>query len=248
VVVGAVDTGGILASYSQGSAAELTVAAAGRVFCASHEGGDTEFQGTSYGEPLSMQISTSDDIGHLAAPAVAGLAAYLMSLDQYRVQLLVPGSVARNVRDLIKSLAYARLPLQPAVVWNGIDSQQIYCPVRRDTRSPGCPAQNTTSPIGPPVHSTPGSLPTHPTIPGQPPKVTTTSSSNPPPPSNAAGSLTITVHSSFVMDPLPTTSAAGSSNALPSSIATDSSSTTDGESFTSALTISPSRSTATVES
>jgi len=33
-------------------------------------------------------------------------------------------------------------PLQPAVVWNGIDSRLIQCPARRDARSPGCPALN----------------------------------------------------------------------------------------------------------
>jgi len=128
-----------------------------------------------------------------------------MSLDQYKVRLQVPGSVTRNVRDLIKSLAYARLPLQPAVVWNGIDSRRIVCPVRRDAASPACPARNTTSPIGPPVHTTmPGDLPTHPTIPGQvtatsssspPPSITTTtltSSSNSPPPG-----ITLTVPSDF---------------------------------------------------
>src|SRR6266568_9452946 len=103
----------------------------------------------------------------LAAPAVAGLAAYLMSLDQYRAQILVARSVAKNVRDLIKSLAYARLALQPVVAWNGIDSRQIQCPVRRDARSPGCPALNNTSPVVPPPRTTPG----------QPPKVTVTSSS-----------------------------------------------------------------------
>jgi hypothetical protein len=112
-----------------------------------------------------MQMSsTSDDIGRgdLAAPAVAGLAAYLMSLDQYRTRLQVPGSVARNVRDLIKSLAYARLPLQPAVVWNGIDSRQHPCPAaaRRDAGSPGCPAPNTTTPSVPPHQTTPS----HPTL------------------------------------------------------------------------------------
>jgi len=90
----------------------------------------------------------------LAAPAVAGLAAYLMSLDEYRAQLLVPGSVGRNVRDLIKSLAYARLPLQPAVVWNGIDLRQIQCAVRRDAGSSGCPARNTTVSIAPPTVTT----------------------------------------------------------------------------------------------
>jgi len=103
------------------------------------------------------QLLMALDTGTSAAPAVAGLAAYLMSLDQYRVQLQVPGSVARNVRDLIKALAYARLPLQPAVVWNGIDSREIYCPVRRDAGSSGCPTRNTTLPIGPPA--TPKSKP-----------------------------------------------------------------------------------------
>ena len=194
---------------------------------------------------------TSDIIGHghLAAPAVAGLAAYLMSLDQYRVQLLVPGSVARNVRDLIKSLAYARLPDQPVVLWNGIDSREIYCPVRRDAGSSGCPARNATSPISPPVQTkTPGSRP-NPVIPGQSPKVTATSSSNSPLPSNAAGSLTITVHSSsdsfsLMIDPSATTTAtvtlASGSNSLPSD-----SSISFNDPYTYTLTISLSGSTAT---
>ena len=44
----------------------------------------------------------------------------------------------------IKSLGYSRLFIQPAVVWNGIDSRQFYCPVRRDAGSSGCPARNAT--------------------------------------------------------------------------------------------------------
>jgi len=101
--------------------------------------------------PFNADILTSDGVGNddLAAPAVAGLAAYFMSLDQYRQQIQVPGSVARNVRDLIRSLAYARSPLQPVVAWNGIDSRQIQCPVRRDAGSSGCPVRNTTSVIPP---------------------------------------------------------------------------------------------------
>ena len=120
----------------------------------------------------------------LASPAVAGLAAYFMSLDQYRTRLQVPGSVARNVRDLIKELAYARRALQPAVVWNGIDSRQIQCPVRRDASS-GCPASNTTLPIGPPPQTRP------------PTKGTATSSSSALS-SLPGGGLTITSALSFV--------------------------------------------------
>ncbi len=93
MVVDAVDTDGIRVQYSQGLAAELTVSA-----------------------PVSVGR------GDLATPAVASLAAYFVSLDQYRQRLLVPGSVARNVRDLIKSLAIARLP-QLVFVWNGIGSR-----------------------------------------------------------------------------------------------------------------------------
>jgi len=209
-------------------------------------------------------LLTSDDIGrrHLAAPAVAGLAAYLMSLDRYRSQLLVQGSVAKEVRDLIKSLAYARLTDQPVVLWNGIDSQEIYCPVRHDAGSSACPAQNTTSLIGPPVpvHTkTPGGPPTpKPAIQGQSPKVAATSSSNPSPPSNAVGSLTIMVPSSFdslyfslVRGPLATTSttvtlagSAGPIPSLPSSITTLNSSTTTygGESLTAVMSPGPNRS------
>jgi hypothetical protein len=155
VVVGGVETSGIYWRQSQGLAAELTVSAPATVFCATGSEGAAIETGTSFGEPLSGYISLAfDDIGrgNLATPAVAGLAAYFMSLDQYRVQLQVQGYVARNVRDLIKSLAYARLPLQPAVVWNGIDSREYLCPVRRDAGSSGCPARNTT--IVPPAHGT----------------------------------------------------------------------------------------------
>src|SRR6266545_3561895 len=122
------------------------------------------------------------------------------------------------------------LPNQPAVIWNGIDSQEIYCPVRRDAAL-ACPDQNTTSQIGLPVPvqtKTQGGLP-NPVIPG-----TATSTSNPPP-STVVGSLTIEVHSSsdswsLVRGPLATTSTtvtpAGSSKLLPSSITTDSSTAT----------------------
>ena len=62
------------------------------------------------------------------------------------------------MRDLIKELAYARRPLQPAVVWNGIDSRQVQCPVRRDASS-GCPVVNTTLPFGVPPYTIPSRIP-----------------------------------------------------------------------------------------
>ena len=64
VVVGAVDTSGIYAPYSQGLAAELTVSAVGRVVCASRQGGTSQSQGTSYGEFLGLMqsSSTSNDL------------------------------------------------------------------------------------------------------------------------------------------------------------------------------------------
>jgi len=133
-----------------------------------------------------------------------------MSLDQYRAQLQVQGYVARNVRDLIKSLAYARLPLQPAVVWNGIDSRDYLCPlVRRDAGSSGCPARNTT--IVPSAH---GTIPV--------PKLTVTSSSSSAPPSMASSLFsTIIVPSSSKIPGIVTGLSATpsvSSNPPPSSI------------------------------
>jgi len=162
-----------------------------------------------------MEISlTSDDIGlgDLAAPAVAGLAAYLMSLEKYSVRLQVPGSVAKNVRDLIRSLAYERLPFQPVVAWNGIDSRQIHCPVRRDTESSGCPARNTTLPNAPPV------IPI----------------SNPSPPSTATGTSVASSSSS----PTSSTMTASSISSIVSDSSTTTSSHGGGESLTATLTIS----------
>jgi hypothetical protein len=132
-----------------------------------------------------------------ASPAVAGLAAYFLSLEQYRVRLLVPGSVARNVRDLIKSLAYARLPLQPAVAWNGIDSRQHPCPAaaRRDAAQE-CPALNTTQPIVPPNPTTPSH-----------PKVTVPPSSNNLPSSIGTTDLSTSSTMTAVNDPPSITSA-----------------------------------------
>ena len=57
VVVGGVDTSGIYASFSQGLAYELTVSADATPYCASRDGGIRRALGTSFGEPLPIQIS-----------------------------------------------------------------------------------------------------------------------------------------------------------------------------------------------
>jgi len=65
VVVGAVEPSGGVAYYSQGLATEVTVSAAGTVSCAALGGSTVRERGTSFGEPLSMQIPlTSEDIGY----------------------------------------------------------------------------------------------------------------------------------------------------------------------------------------
>jgi len=61
VVVGAVESSGIYATYSKGLASELTVSAVGSVYCASRAGGIAPRQGTSFGETFSIHISSTSD-------------------------------------------------------------------------------------------------------------------------------------------------------------------------------------------
>jgi hypothetical protein len=56
-----------------------------------------------------------------AAPQVAGVAAYLLSLDKYRDRLQVPGRVAENMKELIIELSYERIDSGPLVIWNGVE-------------------------------------------------------------------------------------------------------------------------------
>jgi hypothetical protein len=63
VVVGAVEISGIYAPYSKGLAAELTVSAVGKVYCAFRTGGISQRYGTSYGETVPMHVSSTSDMG-----------------------------------------------------------------------------------------------------------------------------------------------------------------------------------------
>lgn len=105
IAVGATSAEGITADFSQGGP-HLTVSAPGEnVICASRNSdGYLRASGTSY-----------------AAPIVAGLAAYLMSLGKYHDRIY-GGSVAQvpyNMKKLIQELAYVRLGGTEPVVYNG---------------------------------------------------------------------------------------------------------------------------------
>jgi hypothetical protein len=78
-----------------------------------------------HGEPLPVLSELNGGLAVrltlpvTAAPQVAGIAAYFLSLDAYSKRLQVPGSVAQNVKDLIVELSYARVNGGPPVIWNG---------------------------------------------------------------------------------------------------------------------------------
>ncbi|OHE99271.1 hypothetical protein CORC01_05312 [Colletotrichum orchidophilum] len=109
IVVGATKNDGSRASFSQGTRNELTVSAPGWVQCASGTSPGTRYlSGTSY-----------------AAPAVAGVIAVWLSQDKHKARLQVPGSVAKNVKKMLKAFAYPRVKGGPAVVWNGIDPRGL---------------------------------------------------------------------------------------------------------------------------
>lgn len=123
--VGAVYHNGTTGSVSQGGPL-LTVTAIGlNIACAHYLLPGTAFQvgsGTSY-----------------AAPAVAGLAAYLLSVEKYQFQLHAGGigALPRNMIALIKSLAYVRPGGTDPVIFNGYDSPLGVAP---DDISTDCPS------------------------------------------------------------------------------------------------------------
>ncbi|KAI9756789.1 MAG: hypothetical protein M4579_003706 [Chaenotheca gracillima] len=111
LIVGAVDSSGKTADFSQGGSL-LTVAAPGQfVLCAARTGqGSRIASGTSY-----------------AAPLAGGLAAYFLSLQKHQQQLFgdSPGSdlsdVPYNMKKLMQSLAYKRGAGTLPVIWNGVN-------------------------------------------------------------------------------------------------------------------------------
>ncbi|KAF5637945.1 hypothetical protein F52700_4648 [Fusarium sp. NRRL 52700] len=106
IVTGAVDNKGHLALFSQGGPLVTTTAPGVAVKCAA-------MSGTSAYQAGEGSTGTS-----FSTPAVAGLAAYFLSLDSLRPRLQVPGSVAKNVKALIQEHHYARVSGGPKVAWN----------------------------------------------------------------------------------------------------------------------------------
>ncbi|KAI1041043.1 hypothetical protein LB505_005799 [Fusarium chuoi] len=106
IVTGAVDNEGKLAFFSQGGPLVTTTAPGVAVKCAA-------MSGTSAYQAGEESTGTS-----FSTPAVAGLAAYFLSLDSLRPRLQVRGSVARNVKALIQEHHYARAKHGPKVAWN----------------------------------------------------------------------------------------------------------------------------------
>ncbi|KAF5967626.1 hypothetical protein FBULB1_11136 [Fusarium bulbicola] len=106
IVTEAVDNKGNLARFSQGGPLVTTTAPGVAVKCAA-------MSGTSAYQAGEESTGTS-----FSTPAVAGLAAYFLSLDSLRPRLQVPGSVAKNVKALIQEHHYARVSGGPKVAWN----------------------------------------------------------------------------------------------------------------------------------
>ncbi|POS75009.1 hypothetical protein DHEL01_v206590 [Diaporthe helianthi] len=101
--VGAVDNTGKNASFSQGGPLVHVMAPGVQVQCAANSffSNTQRLDGTSF-----------------AAPAVAGLAAYLLALGEYP-ELYQAGKVAENMKQLLIDMAYQRSPDGGQVVFNG---------------------------------------------------------------------------------------------------------------------------------
>ena len=70
-----------------------------------------------------------------SSPTVAGLVAYLMSVQKYQEQINAGGlgKVAENMKVLVKSLAYPREDGSVPIVYNGVDWTSIYHTCEQDS-------------------------------------------------------------------------------------------------------------------
>ncbi|KAL1875232.1 hypothetical protein Daus18300_003303 [Diaporthe australafricana] len=156
--VGAVDNTGKNASFSQGGPLVHVMAPGEQIQCAAN----------SFFSSTQKQDGTS-----FAAPAVAGLAAYLLALGEYP-ELYQSGKVAENMKKLLMDMAYQRAPEGGQVVFNGqgaVCSRPGSAKFRRqDLSGEACSAVSSTTTL--PATTTSTGAP--------PPAATTTASSSPP--------------------------------------------------------------------
>ncbi|KAJ3545794.1 hypothetical protein NM208_g2326 [Fusarium decemcellulare] len=106
IVTGAVDNKGQLAEFSQTGELVTTTAPGVQVKCVAKSG------------VSSYQVGPETSGTSFSTPAVAGLAAYFLSLDALKPRLQVRGSVAKNVKALIQEHHYSRVSSGPEVAWN----------------------------------------------------------------------------------------------------------------------------------
>ncbi|KAL0934046.1 subtilisin-like protease [Colletotrichum truncatum] len=160
--VGAVDNTGKNASFSQGGPLVHVMAPGVQLQCAAN----SFFSGTRKNDGTSF-----------AAPAVAGLAAYLLAVGEYP-ELYEIGKVAANMQKLLMDMAYQRSPDGGQVVFNG---QGAVCNrprsakfKRQDLKGEACSVVSSTTTLAPTPTSAP---PKPPATSSKPP-----ASSSPPPP------------------------------------------------------------------
>jgi Subtilase family/LysM domain len=135
IVVGAVDNTGKRADFSQGtqSGGLLSVSAPGK-----------DIRGASDEKGIKWPVVKSGT--SFAAPAVAGLAAYFLSLESLRSQLVQPQNIpgiGLAVKNYIIAQSWARVPLGspstdefPPVVWNMEQSDYVPPPCEPEDEAP----------------------------------------------------------------------------------------------------------------
>jgi hypothetical protein len=89
---------------------------------------ERQLVGSLQKSPTLFSLLVFSITSKIAAPAVAGLAAYLLSAERYRHYVRVPTMVGTRVKAAIQQLAYPRTPgeLFP-VVWNGLGPPAVPC-------------------------------------------------------------------------------------------------------------------------
>lgn len=131
----------------------------------------------------TLDVLRVTDIIAIAAPSVAGLAAYLLALGEYP-ELYQSGKVAANMKDLIIAMAYQRVADGGQVSYNGqgaVCSRPNSAKFRRqDLSGEACSVVASTTTIPAPVSTTAPPPPPRPATTSETPA--TTSAPPPPPP------------------------------------------------------------------